>query len=514
MPAEQPEGFIDNWTYLKTELSWLDRVLMVAVARQRNEKKDVDRIAQNRADRATSHWWKGLISTEGNAAYDEYRKPTTPTTTTSKQTYQQQLEAKIHASQKKGIVLGLPSLCDRLQLTVFEKNLVLMSLAPEINRRYARIYRFLQGEEISTKTDLPTVDLVLRLLCRSDKEWRVARNRLMLDSPLVRYNLLKILPRHEDTLLNYPLKLNDSLVDYLLSEQPPTEALDGLLDLVPQTPASRQFLTYTDPTVAWDDLIAPAPLVQALRSLNQAVQFEGDSLGVVALLVGADGSGKTTAAEAIATHLNTPLATLDLAAVEPEHYDTVFHEIAVRSPSVLLIQSAQHWLKRSTLASDVQIHQFLKQRRQVAGITLLTVSLLPSVQVRWQHQMDQILTFPPPDRGDRLKLWQHALNPFLETDSLDLDWEALAQPHLTGAEIRAIARTATALAATQQSLMTMEHLAQAFRQQGKLFKLKPVSKPSQAKRATRKTTPSKTTKTTTGRSKPNPAKPKRSQKES
>ncbi|MDX2215723.1 MAG: AAA family ATPase [Oculatellaceae cyanobacterium bins.114] len=489
MPAEQPDEFIDNWTYLKTELSWLDRVLMVAVARQRKDTKEVDRIAQNRADRATSHWWKGLISTEGKAVYDEYRKPTTQTAIASKQTYQQQLETKIQASQQKGIVLGLPALCDRLKLTVFEKNLVLMSLAPEINRRYARIYRFLQGEEISVKTDLPTVDLVLRLLCRSDKEWRIARNRLMFDSPLVHHNLLKILPRHEDTLLNYPLKLNDSLVDYLLAEQPPTEALDDLLCLAPSASSSRSFLTYTDPLVDWDDLILPTPLLQALQSLNQAVQFEGDSLGVVCLFVGAAGSGKTTAAEAIAATLNTPLATVDLATVNPEHYDPVFQEIAVRSPSVLLVQSAQHWLRRSTVASDIQIHQFFKQRRQVAGITLLTVSLLPSVKIQWQHQMDQVLTFPHPDKSDRLKLWQQALGSLIEIDSLDLtvDWEVLASARLTGAEIRAIARTAISLAATQQTQIEMDHLVQAFQQQGKTLRLKPVGRLSPAKRSTRKT---------------------------
>jgi ATPase family associated with various cellular activities (AAA) len=475
MSSEQPAEFIDNWTYLKTELVWLDRVLMTAVARQRKEVKEIERVAQNRADRATSHWWKGLISTEGKAAYDEYRKPTQTAIASSdgtKLSYQQQLETKIRASQQKGVVLGLPLLCDRLNLTVFEKNLVLMSLAPEINRRYARIYRFLQGEEISTKTDLPTVDLVLRLLCRSDKEWRTARNRLIFDSPLIQHNLIKILPRHEDTLLNYPLKLNDSLIDYLLAEQPPNETLDGLLDS--PTRLSPRFLIDTEPVVDWSHLILPTALLESLQSLSQAVQFEGDALGVVTLMVGATGSGKTTAAEAIASSLHTPLTTLDLAAIEPEHYPAVFQEITARSPSVLLVQSAQHWLRRSTLAAETQIHQFLRQRRQVAGITLLAVSLLPSVKLQWQHQMDRILTFTAPDRSDRLKLWQHAfaqsLDPTSAIEIEDEEWEILARPRLTGVEIRAIARMATALAVTQATPLGMSHLVKAFQQQGKRLK--------------------------------------------
>ena len=54
-----------------------------------------------------------------------------------------------------------------------------MALAPEINRRYGRLYHYLQtGQDKATASDLPTVDLVLRLLCRNDLERRRARAKL------------------------------------------------------------------------------------------------------------------------------------------------------------------------------------------------------------------------------------------------------------------------------------------------------------------------------------------------
>ncbi|NET09277.1 MAG: hypothetical protein F6K16_32155, partial [Symploca sp. SIO2B6] len=73
MANQSIEGFIDNWAYLKTELSWLDRMLMMALARYRQDKKSVDRLAQSPADQASSHWWKGVISVDGKVAYDEHR---------------------------------------------------------------------------------------------------------------------------------------------------------------------------------------------------------------------------------------------------------------------------------------------------------------------------------------------------------------------------------------------------------------------------------------------------------
>ena len=46
--------FADNWAYLKTELAWLDRLLMLAVARQRKETKTVKKYASVAADNVSS----------------------------------------------------------------------------------------------------------------------------------------------------------------------------------------------------------------------------------------------------------------------------------------------------------------------------------------------------------------------------------------------------------------------------------------------------------------------------
>ncbi|MBD0268439.1 MAG: hypothetical protein ICV77_09105, partial [Cyanobacteria bacterium Co-bin8] len=71
VPNESAAPFADNWAYLKTELSWLDRLLMLAVARQRQDVKEVDRIARHSGERATSHWWKGIITLEGQSGHDD-----------------------------------------------------------------------------------------------------------------------------------------------------------------------------------------------------------------------------------------------------------------------------------------------------------------------------------------------------------------------------------------------------------------------------------------------------------
>ena len=86
MAHQSNDGFTDNWAYLKTELSWLDRMLMMALSRYRQDKKEVDRIAQSKADKVSSHWWKGVISLDGKVAYDEHRPNSKTSTSKTKST--------------------------------------------------------------------------------------------------------------------------------------------------------------------------------------------------------------------------------------------------------------------------------------------------------------------------------------------------------------------------------------------------------------------------------------------
>lgn len=507
MPAEQTDGFADNWAYLRTELHWLERLLMAAVAKQRKETKEIDRVAQSKADRATSHWWKGIITAEGNIAYDEYRQPVG-----TKVSYNNQIEAQIQASQSQGIVLALPALRDRLGLNLFEKNVVLMSLAPEVNRRYSRLYRYLQSEESVVKTDLPTLDLVLRLLCKNDQEWRVARNHLMGSSRLIRYKLLNFLPSAENTLLNAPLKLTAPLINYLLADHPTLQALEELLHPAtsakpaePATPALVRKVSRVMPVLLqqstisqdWANLGVPTATVTDLQQISKRIQgykaaserwnlgVEAAQPGLMALLIGAEGTGKTAAAHALATDLQTSLWQVDLAAIDPIDYLDLLKEISTTAPTVLLIRSAQLWLKRSSLVSPVQLQQFWAERRQFPAITLFSVNHSASVQVRWQRQIDQQIHFALPNATERLLLWQGVFSPQVPLEPT-INWPALAELPLNAGEIQIIAQEAICYAAAENAgAVSLSHILQALAQRGWAVEIQPLPLP---KRRSRKKT--------------------------
>ena len=495
MPTDQPEsfigGFTDNWAYLKAELQWLDRVLMLAVARQRKETKEVDRVAHSKADRATSHWWKGLLALDGNVSYDEHR-PAPSSNPAAKLTHQQQMEQRIKASRDRGVVLALPVLCDRLCLTPFEKNLVLMSLAPELNRRYGRLYHFLQGEDPADKTDLPSLDLALRLLCRNDAEWRVARNHIVGRSPLTQYSLLRLLPNAGETRLNSSLKLYEALVDYLIAEQPTAEALEALLQ-TEKTPTARlsfpqSSLRQLDPALNGSTLILPAALLESLQYLAQQVwgYYQAEKLwqmqpaiapGKIVLLTGAAGTGKTMSARTIASVLQTPLFLADLEQVSPEEMLDLIEAIDSQEPTVLLIKSAQRWLGRSPhippSVSVDRLQALFARRRRLPGLTLLSARQPGAISLRWRQQMDRSLEFSLPEESDRLRLWKQAFSGSVPLSS-DLKWKELAKQFtLSGGEIQAIAQETIAYAAAiEAAKVGNQELLSVLAQRGLTLKIR------------------------------------------
>ncbi|MBE9063948.1 AAA family ATPase [cf. Phormidesmis sp. LEGE 11477] len=468
--------FADNWAYLKTELTWLDRLLMLAIARQKKETKEVRKVAANRADVVSSHWWKGVILVP-NPGYDD--RQVVPTPRQRKSTgYQSQLENRIKLTAEESVVLALPSLRNYLNLTLFEKNLILMVLAPEVNRRYGQLYHFLQtGEESKSASDLPMMDLALRLLCRNDLERRRARASLIGPQSLIEKRILRYVSPRATTRLSSYLQLTEEWVDYLLAEQPDQQVLFQRLATsqpepvlaLPEPTAATRAVKIRQPAVSWDQLILPAPVISQLQTLCQqasASLLTRSQTGHTAMLVGAMGTGKTMAAGAIANSLRQPLCEIDLSQVHPDDARSVLLTLdAIRYP-VLLIRSASVWFGRSADLPTASLLQWLQQRRNAPSLTLFSTRYLHTVKASWRQQMDMISTLPLPHKMARQTLLRQAFSGIVCSDQID--WESLAvQMKLSGGELSAIAQAAVAIAQSKHAkTVTFSHIQQAIKRRG------------------------------------------------
>src|SRR4030095_4120285 len=78
--------------------------------------------------------------------------------------YAGKIQARRDVTLAAGGYLALADLGRMFSLSPFEEDCIVISLAPELNLKYAKLYAYLQ-DDITRKQ--PTVDFVLRLLCGS-----------------------------------------------------------------------------------------------------------------------------------------------------------------------------------------------------------------------------------------------------------------------------------------------------------------------------------------------------------
>ncbi len=210
------------------------------------------------------------------------------------------------ASLAQGIELRLENLIARFGLGDFERDVLLICLAPELDLKYERLYAYLQDDVTRRR---PTVDLVLNLLAPQYGDRAAARSAFTQNAPLVHYHLLEIAGETPDIpqpaappLLARTLKVEDRIVDYLLG----INNLDARL---------RPFLRWVEPGADWTDLSLPEETIARLSQMaewHRQKAEEHDPQSLILFLYGPQGAGKLAAAEALCRQVGAWLAVIDL----------------------------------------------------------------------------------------------------------------------------------------------------------------------------------------------------------
>ena len=163
-----------------------------------------------------------------------------------------EIAARVAESQRRGIALSLSQLQALLGLSDLEKDVVLICLAPELRRKYDRLYAYLQ-DDITRKK--PSVDLVLDLLCTTEADRWDARPLLTPSAPLRRHGVIQATedlqsPSGSSGLAQF-LKLDPRILTFLLGDNRPDARLMDLVEvcrteeetnLASVDPASREEL--------------------------------------------------------------------------------------------------------------------------------------------------------------------------------------------------------------------------------------------------------------------------------
>jgi hypothetical protein len=219
----------------------------------------------------------------------------------------------------------------------------------------------------------------------------------------------------------------------------------------------------------WGELVCENGVQETLQELvsaarNRARVIEawgmggGRAGGLTALFTGPSGTGKTLAAELVASSLRRPLWRIDLSMVvskyigeTEKHLGAVF-DAAEGSGAVLLFDEADALFAQRSDVGDARDRYanlevgFLLQRIEAfGGLAVLTTNLEDQLDAAFQRRMSTVVRFGFPGRDQREELWRRVFPAAVPTAGLD--HVRLAQVQLTGAGIRAVATRAAFLAA-------------------------------------------------------------------
>src|SRR5262249_8833122 len=187
-----------------------------------------------------------------------------------------------------------------VELCPFDMAVLVISIAPEYDLGYERLYAYLQ-DDVTRKR--PSVDLALNLLCNSAQAKLERRTHFAPDAPLMRNDLLHLIPDPQQTqppLLAHFLKLDDQIVGVLLGQT----SLDRRL-------ASFCWLGRPDSTVG--SALTPE-ITKALPALVRQAREVRHPLALYVHV--ARGSRRHGLAEALVGVIDTPVVAVDLARLE------------------------------------------------------------------------------------------------------------------------------------------------------------------------------------------------------
>lgn len=255
------------------------------------------------------------------------------------------------------------------------------------------------------------------------------------------------------------------------------------------------------PVYTWNDLVLPTDRLAQLHEMCLHVKFgptvfeewgferklsRGRGLNV--LFAGQPGTGKTMAAEVLATELGLELYKVDLSSVVSKYIgeteknlEKIFNEGQTSNAILFFDEADSLFGKRSEVKdshdryANIETSYLLQRMEEYDGIVILATNLRKNLDDAFIRRLHGAVEFPMPEEPDRLQIWRRTF-PQEAPVAPDVDLAFLAKRFkLSGGNIKNIVLEAAFYAAEAGTAISMAHLVRATRREhqkvGKLIHL-------------------------------------------
>ena len=335
-----------------------------------------------------------------------------------------ELAAGQEAALAAGVRLRLAELVAQFQLTPFDRNVVLLCLAPEVEPRYERMFAYLQDDVTRRR---PGVNLVLDLICPTLDDKLAARARFEAGAPLLQHGIVELFEeptQPQPTQLGRYLRLDPRIAGHLLDSDAIAPELVGLV---------QQF-----PCVGGEQ-VPPS----GAAALERIVARHDRRQPLFVNVVGPRGGGKKSWTRAVCAELGYDLLVARVPALLAGGPGEALKRLRMVNREADLLRAAVFWEGVDALGQDehaVLIAGLLATERR--GLTFLG-STRPWLSV--DHALDLPFTrveLPLATYTERVLLWRQELAADLPAE-IAAEVPAIATKfRFSGGQIRAAAASA------------------------------------------------------------------------
>ncbi|KAJ3358891.1 hypothetical protein GGF32_009902 [Allomyces javanicus] len=237
-----------------------------------------------------------------------------------------------------------------------------------------------------------------------------------------------------------------------------------------------------DPHV-YDQLVLPSDTKELVKGLVESHEagglvgdvIEGKGQGLIFLLHGNPGCGKTLTAEAIAEQLQRPLYAIgvgELGTIPGQLEQSLQRalDLAEAWNAVLLLDEADVFLEQRSsqdLIRNGMVACFLRALERYSGILFLTTNRVAEFDAAFGSRITLALRYADLDTNGRAKIWTQVLdrihNGQRSAWASRIDLPPLAAVPLNGRRIKSVLRTAQAMATREGRDLEMTHIRKVLR---------------------------------------------------
>ncbi|KAK0612719.1 Replication factor C large subunit [Lasiodiplodia hormozganensis] len=203
---------------------------------------------------------------------------------------------------------------------------------------------------------------------------------------------------------------------------------------------------------------------------------QGKGQGVILLLTGEPGVGKTLTAESLAEEMRRPLYSMSAGELGHEADEVERNlqralEISTKWGAVLLLDECDVFLEKRS-AADIQrnmlVSVFLRLLEYYRGVLLLTTNRISAFDPAFESRIHLTIEYPKLDFTSRLHVWGTFVRPHDESSQYasnitERELEKLAAEEMNGRQIKNVVKTARLLAAREGRKLALEDVETVLR---------------------------------------------------